>query len=579
MADKRVIGIDFGTDVSAVRVKNYDSMGRYVDSKTETGTLVFENGSSLVPTIARRDKQGERNWYGYDAILARRDTELIRNFKTMLVDARGEARLLAQELTAGFFEYLHTRYAAECARGVFGAADAQETTYICVPCAWNDQIKTFVCGAAQNAGFRGVRIIDDAQAALRCMATMYADQIDARIAPAVRGNILLLDMGAQTTQLTLLSHTVGSLTGDKILSARTGAGTGAFGGLETDAYLAQYVSGLLAPDVRGKIVTRLHMEGAIRTWKEKNVSPVLSENGTVWDFEDMESLCSLMGAQKPEIALNRAAFEQMTAPYLARFPRLVDECLRAGGVEPQQVDVILLSGGHSSWYFVREMLLGKMPRLGMPLLQKIVHEPTRIIAPALPQQICAIGAAQCAPAAQPNPQAQQQNPQTRQPNPRAQQQNPRAQVPPYQNTAQPGGKAAQLGKHLFSEFSQKQYKLYGERNAADMAQYLAAQLQKKNGVTTQIVRDSKVLFLQARDKSGAWKQFLGMDRAVTVQFVDMGDNVVVTVGQGKWIDKGIAAAASLIAFWPLMVTTMIGVYGQLDLRTCILQITDEYVGR
>jgi hypothetical protein len=71
------------------------------------------------------------------------------------------------------------------------------------------------------------------------------------------------------------------------------------------------------------------------------------------------------------------------------------------------------------------------------------------------------------------------------------------------------------------------------------------------------------IIIQARARSGALKQWIGMDKAITVKINKLeGSQVAVDVGSAKWGDKAGAMAVSMLVLWPLAVTSGIGMYQQ-----------------
>ena len=72
--------------------------------------------------------------------------------------------------------------------------------------------------------------------------------------------------------------------------------------------------------------------------------------------------------------------------------------------------------------------------------------------------------------------------------------------------------------------------------------------------------------IQARARGGALKQFVGLDRAITVKITPISEtHISVDIGEGKWVDKGIAMTVSWFVLWPLAVTSGIGMYKQSQL--------------
>lgn len=90
--------------------------------------------------------------------------------------------------------------------------------------------------------------------------------------------------------------------------------------------------------------------------------------------------------------------------------------------------------------------------------------------------------------------------------------------------------------------------------------------------------DTSQIILQARAKGGTVKQFVGMDKAITVRFSKSGTNVTVELGEAKWGDKAAAMAVSMFVLWPLTVTSGIGLYKQSKLPQKIKKVLDGYFG-
>ena len=93
----RIIGIDFGTSTTVVRVHNIGAENRVVP--------VTVNGQRTIPTIAFRPKDSDEIYYGYDA-LAKSDSNiegtLYKNFKMDLISDDVNKREQAEFLIQGF---------------------------------------------------------------------------------------------------------------------------------------------------------------------------------------------------------------------------------------------------------------------------------------------------------------------------------------------------------------------------------------------------------------------------------------------------------------------------------------------
>lgn len=96
---------------------------------------------------------------------------------------------------------------------------------------------------------------------------------------------------------------------------------------------------------------------------------------------------------------------------------------------------------------------------------------------------------------------------------------------------------------------------------------------------TQLLQDPSGIStcLQARSRHGKLKQFIGMDRALTIRFIKSENTVTVEIGEAKWCDKAIAMTTSFFWMWPLAITSGIGIYKQKRLPGKIINAMEHYL--
>ena len=150
MATERIIGVDFGTSTSVIRVKRYQD-GRPVGDPLEVKQITFNMGSSIVPTLVQKRDSGETGCFGYDAEIPHRGTKTLGNFKVDLESGDADVRSQARALTKEFFDYLAKTYKIQSEGGHLGESSDQERTIISYPVKWSDETKAFMQETASRS--------------------------------------------------------------------------------------------------------------------------------------------------------------------------------------------------------------------------------------------------------------------------------------------------------------------------------------------------------------------------------------------------------------------------------------------
>ena len=331
MAIERIIGIDFGTSTSVIRIKRYEN-GKPVGEKRETKEVIFSGIGSTVPTlIQKKDDDESIVYYGYEAQQKRKKTTTYHSFKVDLESSDPEKRALARKLTEEFFCYLAKIYKAQSMGGYLGEPGDKERTIVSYPVKWSNETRQFMIEAARKAGFPDVSGMEEAQAAIQAVTVMSEDHLRKKglLVNGMPSNILLIDMGVAATNMVLCRYFPGEEAKVEIVNVCPRNGEMIFGGKEVDILL--------------------------------------------------------------DYCLNRSIFEDCLSSYLKDFPQLINGCLTYAGINSRDVDLVIVTGGHSQWYFVKEMLAGKMPQYGKLELTKIMADPSRIIQITRPQETVALG--------------------------------------------------------------------------------------------------------------------------------------------------------------------------------------------
>ena len=363
MAAERIIGVDFGTSTSVIRIKRYEN-GNPIGEKLEAKEVVFGD-RALVPTVIMKKDDAEAVCYfGYEAQQGKKNFTYFHSFKMDLESSDPEKRAQARQLTESFFSFLAKQYRSQSEGGHLGNPDDKERTIVSYPVKWNEGTKNFMLKTAAKAGFPNVTGMDEAQAAIQAVIVMNAGHLQKHglLKNGVGTNILLIDMGAGTTDLVLACYTPGNEAEVEVLNTWPKSGDIQFGGREIDHLLQKFFRQMLDEGDAEKIFDRIGTD-KFKSWKEGSVSPALRQNDSVRDFAEFDNLAGVLGLDL-DYCLDRTAFESCLADYLRQFPQLINGCLQNAGMTGNDVDLVIVTGGHSQWYFVGEMLEGKMPQFG-----------------------------------------------------------------------------------------------------------------------------------------------------------------------------------------------------------------------
>ena len=390
MAAKRLIGIDFGTSTSVIRVKRYEN-DQPIGDRLEAKAVTFNMGAGVVPTLIRKDKDGKAVYYGYEAETAKKGTTLYQNFKPELESDDPVIRERAQKLTQEYFRYLAKEYTSQSQGGHLGENTDETQTLVSYPVKWSRDAQEFMLETARNAGFPNVTGMNEAEAAIRAVTVQSADYLQQKgyFAAEKPVNILLIDMGAGTTDLVFCRYTQGEPPKVDILCTWPKRGNVLFGGREMDEQLRGFVTKHVKGDEAELLLRKLTID-QYKTWKEKTVSPALKRGETIDSFDALDTLADVLGLEI-EFRLNRAELEKTADGYLRELPKLVNDCIQNAGFTGADVDLVILTGGHSQWYFVADMLNGKMKGYDMADLKKIRADAGRIIPIPRPQETVALG--------------------------------------------------------------------------------------------------------------------------------------------------------------------------------------------
>ena len=139
-----------------------------------------------------------------------------------------------------------------------------------------------------------------------------------------------------------------------------------FGGREIDEVLADYVEeylrSVLPDELQEMVPAMVRMGNNVKLWKENNVSVNINSRKPVTTCGFVRAYPGVAGTKFPP--LTRESFEKLIDDLLDDYKYLVSGCIQnACSADPdfngQGLDLAILAGGHSSWYFAKDILDGK----------------------------------------------------------------------------------------------------------------------------------------------------------------------------------------------------------------------------
>lgn len=560
MLVERIIGIDFGTSTSVIKIKTYKD-NEPIDAREIADYVRFDNKDTL-PTLVYETTDG-RYLVGYEAENAAIKGVLHQNFKLDLISPDPSVREEAKQYTEIFLKYLFNTYNEQ--KNYFSACD-METTYISYPAKWSEELREIMINLVQKVGFKNVEGLDEPTAAIHTVMVQERGKLN--LNDDGSANILMIDMGAGTTDLVLSRYTPNSEQQISIINVWPKADSAClFGGREIDEVLCEYVKAYLVncgvPNTRN--FKEKYMDKC-KTWKENNISPIFKDrNGIIRYCGFVDTLTAMLNVDIEFPPLSRDSFEDMLKDYISQFPSMINDCLDDAGFSRYDLDYVILTGGHSQWYFTNEMLEGSLLKFGRVELPKIQKDKKRVIKLSRPQETVALGLVYQRIAVNPvlEPTVLTEDEAfcgycgAKKPVDAAYCPNCGRGTVPETETIVP---AANYNNKDKSDI----YVIPAGKNIAGLANVVNNLLSISKGMDTQIINlEGGNVMLQARDKAGMWKQWIGMDKAITVKLEKIDeDRVSVNIGESKWADKVGIMALSMIILWPLTITSGIGMYIQ-----------------
>lgn len=401
---KRIIGIDFGTSSTFIKVKRYKDNCPIEGGQLDFKSVIFDSGSgsSALPTVIQTmgDGGGQHTWFGVEAEALRPGGILHRSFKVDLESKDKEKRAMARSLTEQIFNYLFHKYQEQ--RLFLGEADDEEETIVSYPAKWSAETQRFMIETAQKAGFQNVTGMDEAAASIS--AVLVQKQEEMKRLGLLKGNkpflFMVVDMGAGTTDLAVCRYTPGLSPKNEIITTWPQSDNSIlFGGSEIDIRLGIFFASMLKDNgIPEKMAASVSKEQSdkVKEWKERVLSGTLNNGDKVTYCSFLNTYFNMTGIPVPSFSFGRDNFEKLLSDYLRQLPELIWGCMsntaqKLPGFTPGDIDMVILTGGHSQWYFVHDILCGIMTKYGDVVLPRITGDVNRLFVMPRPQEIVSLG--------------------------------------------------------------------------------------------------------------------------------------------------------------------------------------------
>lgn len=401
----RFIGIDFGTSTSVVSYLDYN----VENGKLISGGILQSVGfgqKALIPTLIYDDNKKKVSGAEVQEYDILNGSEFLhREFKMRLGSGESPSeRAKAIYHTEEFFKYLAEGYNQW--EHSYSHQISERKIYVSYPAKWEVQQRAITVNAAQKAFALSdgeIRCIDEPTAAL--YYCIHSNDIEERAREGLRtniaSNILILDMGAGTTDLVLFRYIPNGSTTVLSKFPVPGRHSITFGGREVEQILKDH---FLSEYSGWEDETETYVLEKCKQWKEEcsNQLSSLGEEAVVKYLPERRAL----KIKNRSYVYDRKSIGILLGDYFSKLPDLVNGAIKDAmqndiqfRSEDGRIDYVILTGGHSQWAFISDMLMGKwFP--GLPgnenigtgiVLPRITQEPWRLIKTAKPQQVVSFG--------------------------------------------------------------------------------------------------------------------------------------------------------------------------------------------
>jgi molecular chaperone DnaK len=356
----KIIGIDLGTTNSVVAVMEGDSPVVIPNSeggRTTPSVVAFaKSGERLVGQVAKRQSvtNPENTVYSIKRFMGRRFSEVSDEMRMVpykvVAAPGGDARILAggNEHSPPQISAMVLQKMRDTAEQYLGTKVAQAV--ITVPAYFNDAQRQATRDAGTIAGLDVVRIVNEPTAA----ALAYG--LDKK----TNETIAVYDFGGGTFDISILE------VGEGVVEVKATNGDTHLGGDNLDQRIVEWI----IAEFRGEQGIDLSKDAmALQRLKEAAEKAKMELSTTAETEINLPFVTAdASGPKHLALRLSRSRFEQMVADLLDRSIQPVRQCLKDAGLEPRQVDEVVLVGGSTRIPRVQQLVrefFGKEPHKGV----------------------------------------------------------------------------------------------------------------------------------------------------------------------------------------------------------------------
>ncbi len=333
--DVDIIGIDLGTTNSCVAI---------VENGQPPRVITNENGDKTIPSIVSWD--GKQLLVGNEAKESIfNDSEAIFSVKRFMGTKEeitlGGKKYSPEQISAMILQYIKTRVEVSLKRPISKAI-------VTVPAYFDDSQRQATINAGKIAGLDIVRIVNEpTSASLAYGLDKLSDDM----------KILVYDLGGGTFDVSLLHlH-------DGIFDVMATSGDNHLGGDDWDRRLEEWIissaKALYNKDIDMNNHIIANKVKGYAEWTKVQLS--FNEEVTV-DISD------LVGNEGASIVISKIEFEELTKDLMDRTKFPVEDAVKESGLDPSQIDKIIMVGGSTKMPMIREYVksyFGRDPEEGV----------------------------------------------------------------------------------------------------------------------------------------------------------------------------------------------------------------------